>query len=397
MKDNPENDGIKTIFISALVYDGGVSGIAEYTRSLINSLLKEHKVCITLLKKDYKDFPIKSDHLKVIQVANIFDAPLLNIFWHIVVLPILLLFLRIDFVILPAINRRMALWVGKPTLGIIHDLSQYAIDGKYDIFRTFYVKYILPVMASSLNMVLAISENTKSDVIKYWHIDSKKIEVCYNGFNKTLFGQTPPNNTLEVISRLGIDSEYLIYTSRIEHPGKNHINLIKAYEKLPDKIKQSHKLVFTGSDWTGAEHVRSYAKQSDDYNRIIFLGYVQTSDLPALYHRASASILPSLYEGFGIPLVEAMACGTATLCSNNSALNEVAGNASLTFNPNSSDDIATKIKLVLTNHELKKEIITKGLSRSKDFDWDVLGKTISKIFRTHSNKQLNNSKPTFGK
>jgi len=371
----------QSIFISGLVYDNGKSGIAEYTNNITQSLCCNNKVTLALLQKDVDGFPIKNDNLTIIQIANLFGIPFFNILWHIIILPILVIIHSSDFLLLPAINRRMILWSSVPTAGVIHDLSQYAINNKYDPLRTFYVKKILPKMVSNIDIIIAVSQNTKNDVIQYWSIEGSKISVLYNGYDKERYNHHRPTNCQQVTTKYRLDKNYLLYVSRIEHPGKNHVNLIQAYEQLPAYITDKFDLVFAGSDWSGAEVVKDAISHSKLNTKIKTLGYVPSSDLPALYHCASASVFPSLYEGFGIPLIEAMACGLPTTCSNNSSLFEVSGNASLSFDPTSVNDIAKQIKRITTQKGLSERLIEKGLERCQDFNWDTLGPNILSLLR----------------
>jgi len=360
------------IFISGLVYDQGKSGIAEYTNQLTAALCKNNTLTLALLKRDIVIFPCQHENLTIISVSNIFAGPIMNIIWHLIILPLMLIFSNCSSLILPAINRRLCLWSPKPVLGVVHDLSQYAVDGKYDIFRTLYVKFLLPLALPCITHIVAISHNTKKDVIKYWKLSDDRVSVCYNGYDDTRYQNIRPTNISQVLEKHAITQPYLLYVSRIEHPGKNHIQLIKAFEMLAPELNANLKIIFAGGDWNGAEQVKKYASNSSLAKQIHFMGYVLTEDLPPLYHGALASVIPSLYEGFGIPLVEAMACGTPTLCSNNSALNEVAADSALTFDPNNVEDMSLKLSCVLQQKPLRKLLERKGLQRCQDFSWNTL-------------------------
>ncbi|NRB41074.1 MAG: glycosyltransferase family 4 protein [Pseudomonadales bacterium] len=376
-KSNEDKNGTQQrLLISGLVFDQGRSGIAEYTRSLTKALLAHQQVYLPLLKKDLTAFAVSDKNLHVIVIANFFSIPVLNIFWHLFILPFYVYYYRCDAVILPAINRRMSVIVGKPVLGIVHDLSQYHVKGKYDWLRTAYVKYLLPRLVSQLQQVVAISECTKQDVIRYWKVKAERIQVHYNGFDKQQFNAAVVANQNDVMEKYQLTSPYLLYVSRIEHPGKNHINLVRALEKLPDYLRNHYQLVFAGDSWNGSEVVFETIKQSSMADRIHCLGYVPAEDIAALYHGAEAMIFPSLYEGFGMPLLEAMACGTPTLCSNCSALAEVAADAALTFDPKNPADIAAKIEQIYREKGLKQQLVYKGFSRSQCFDWDKLALAI---------------------
>lgn len=365
------------VLISGLVYDQGKSGIAEYTRQLVGEFCRQKRVSIALLKKDIPYFPINENNARILPVSNIFAHPLMSILWHALVLPCILLQRKYDWLLLPAINRRMGLWFPKPALGIAHDLSQFSVEKKYDIFRTFYVKCLLPLFTSSLSHIVAISQNTKEDLIQYWRIPSEKISVRYNGFDQGRFHQVEPVDATEVLSSYAIDRPYFVYVSRIENPGKNHIRLIEAFDDLEDSQAQDKLLIFAGGDWNGADQVRSIAAKAKRAEQIRFLGYVPTEHLPTLYHRAELMVFPSLYEGFGIPLVEAMACGTTCVCSNNSALGELAGDVAFTFDPHSSSDIRRTLSDVIEQPIVARERVAKGRTYCLQFSWAKLAEHLS--------------------
>ena len=161
------------IFISGIVYDGGKSGISEYTHSLTNALAKQQRVTIALLKKDIPIFPVKHENITIFEVSNIFGNPILSILWHLILVPFYAHSQKSSNIILPAANRRLTFWTGKPTLGIVHDLSQYHVASKYGLFRTFYVKHVLPIMIKSLGTIVAISHCTRKDIVDHWGIEEQ--------------------------------------------------------------------------------------------------------------------------------------------------------------------------------------------------------------------------------
>lgn len=367
----------KHVLISGLVYDQGKSGIAEYTRQLVDALGSRQNTTIALLQKDIPHFPAHEGKVEILAVSNLFSHPIMNILWHLLVLPVLLFQRKYEWLILPAINRRMGLWYPKPAIGIAHDLSQFSVNNKYDLFRTAYVKCLLPLCLSGMSHIFAISHNTKKDLVKYWGLDADKIQVSYNGYDHTHYHAQVPDTAQHVISTYEIEQPYLVYVSRIEHPGKNHARLIRAFDALSDEEVKDRMLVFAGSDWSGAEEVKSIAAQAKRAKQIRFLGFVPTDHLPALYHQAEMMLFPSLYEGFGIPLIEAMACGTPCLCSNNSALGEIAGDAAFTFDPSSITAIQKTLSFALTHPEQLANKAKKGLQHCQLFSWDKLASDLS--------------------
>ena len=174
----------------------------------------------------------------------------------------------------------------------------------------------------------------------------------------------------ELLSRRhAIRPPFLLYTSRIEHPGKNHARLIRAFADLKRRHKIPHQLVLAGSNRERAAEVHREAEQSGYAGDILFTGFVATEDLPLFYQAADIFVFPSLYEGFGLPILEAMACGTPVACSNLSSMPEVAGDAAVLFDPADESSIASALWSIITEPELHSKLAECGPRRSGQFSW----------------------------
>jgi len=355
------------ILVSVLVFDEGKSGVADYTISVCRELSKEHKLDVLIHPSDAGIFPVNNENISFRYVADYLKKPLLSMFWHLYILPVVLSAKRYDLIMLPAGNRRLIVYYPAQTVVTFHDLAQYHIPDKYDKLRMFYVKHIIPYYLRKAPIIMAISENTKNDLIRYYNLPSSKIEVNYNGYSPEKL-QTNVSEA-ELRQRFKLCKPYFFYNSRIEHPIKNHIHLIRAFEILPDEIRNQYDLVFTGEDANGSDVVYDYLKQSPVRHSVKFLGFMDNQYLAALYKYACLYVFPSLYEGFGIPLLEAMASGVPVICSNRSSLPEIGGEAVLTFEPEMHADIASKIMEVVNSEQLRAQMINRGLARVRHFSW----------------------------
>ncbi|MFA6102448.1 MAG: glycosyltransferase family 1 protein [Victivallaceae bacterium] len=372
------------ILISGMAYDGGKSGISVYMNNMIRELARRHQVYVVMLKSDIACFPSADcQNINFIEIPDLLRGPLINMFWHLLVLPFMIMRGRYDFIFLPAANRRAFLFYPFYTIAVVHDLSQYHIPGKYDLLRMLYIKLILPFCVRRTNQLIAVSNSTRDDLIKFWKIPPAKISVIYNGYDRELYSSKDINETQYNPENI-IEKNYILYISRIEHPGKNHLNLIKAYEKLPEPLRNNYDLVLAGSFWQGSEPVKEYAEHSFCRDSIKFPGYINNAVLPSLYRKASLYVFPSLFEGFGLSLLEAMACGIPIACSNNSSLAEVAGDAALKFDPFSIHQITECMESVLSNKGLRDKMIQAGLERIKDFDWRKNADKVIELYEKRS-------------
>jgi glycosyltransferase involved in cell wall biosynthesis len=192
----------------------------------------------------------------------------------------------------------------------------------------FYLKKLLPFFVRKAQQIVAVSHSTAADLQNYWKVPAERIQVCYNGVS-----DLPPERGGWCAGHRLEPGKYILYVSRIEHPGKNHMTLLKAFESLPEELQREYKLVIAGSDWKDADIVKAAASQSPAASQIVFTGFVGFEDLREAYTQARMYIFPSRFEGFGLSLLEAMSCGTPCACSDNSSLGEIGKGAALLFPP----------------------------------------------------------------
>ncbi len=356
------------ILVSGLAYDGGKSGISNYIDNVVCALAEDNQVDVVLLKRDAAMFSSRNPRARLITVPDWTGKPAISALWHLFVLPFTLDFTKYDFAFLPAGNRRLFCRCPIWTVTTFHDLSQFHLAAKYDKLRTFYVFNVLRRFLMKVDKICAISQSTANDIKSFYNIPDDKIFINYNGFDrKRLEDKSVTESQLR--EKFNIKGKYLLYVARIEHPGKNHLNLIKAYEMLPLEIRDEYSLVFAGSDWNGAAAVHEYAAGSAVKDKVHFCGFVEDKYLPAFYRHASLYAFPSFCEGFGIPMLEAMASGVPVVCSDRTSLPEIGGDAVVLFNPDNPDEISEIIVKVLTDSDLYDKLVKRGFQRAAGFDW----------------------------
>jgi glycosyltransferase involved in cell wall biosynthesis len=360
--------------ISAFAGDNGKSGISQYMKHVLKrmpQLSDNDSYVLFMSKSDRSFFDFEHPRIDVVTVADWVGKPMVNILWHLFYLPALLSRHNCDCVYMPAGNRRLAWWYGLPSIGTVHDLSQLHVPGKYDAMRMFYATKILPRMMQRLTHVISVSKSTRKDLVNFAGVNPERIDVVYNGADLEHYSPDHRDQGKQlVLNKYGITNPYILYTARLEHPGKNHVNLLDAFARLKEKSGLPHHLVLAGSPWYGADAIYAVARDLGIEEFVCFAGFVNDSDLPSLYAGADLFVFPSLFEGFGIPLLEAMASGTPVCASNVSSIPEVVKNAGLLFDPEDADDMAASILQIILDNSLRKKLIQRGLRQSALFSWD---------------------------
>jgi len=219
--------------------------------------------------------------------------------------------------------------------------------------------------ARAAHSIVAISGQTRDDLVQHYGTDPGKITVIHSGIDHARFHVLDPATVHDVTSRLGIDRPYIFYLSTVQ-PRKNVIRLAEAFEALDDA---NLILVIGGASGWLSGPIEERVRQSPVSERIRRLGTVSTADVPALYNGAQAFVLPSLYEGFGMGVLEAMACGCPVVTSNRSSLPEVAGNAAILVDPTDVASIRDGIRSA-TSPVHRERLIALGLSRAREFSWE---------------------------
>lgn len=257
----------------------------------------------------------------------------------------------------------------------VHDIAPIIFPDIHNRMMKFDFKYILPKLIENSDLIIADSYFTKKDLERYFKVKEDKVNVAHLGVNSSFF--YPRENNGEVMAKYGIKNDYLFYLGN-DNPRKNLKNLILAYSRIYKEIGED--LVLVGPINQG--NLRAFIEKIDKGNglsdRVITPGYVDYDDLPPLYSGATSLVFTSLYEGFGFAPLEAMACGTPVITSNNSSITEVVGDAGVFIDdPLNPEEISNKISFLLNNENLQKKLKLQGPKRAKQFSWDnTIDKTL---------------------
>jgi glycosyltransferase involved in cell wall biosynthesis len=358
--------------IPCFASDGGRSGIGQYLVHVVRrlpQLAPESSFVIYAPERDAALWQGLPASVEVQLVADRYDSPIPSLWWHSAILPGRLRRDRCDVVFLPAGNRRLGLRYGVPSVATVHDLSQLHVPAKYDALRMFYATRVLPRLIGLQDHVVSVSSSTRADVLAHTTVAADRASVVPNGCELDRFLALSANGAPRAPAPLGLRSPYLLYVARLEHPGKNHVTLLEAYARLRER-GFTQDLVLAGPRWPGSEPIDAAVERLGLARYVRFLGFVPNEVLPDLYAAASLFVFPSLYEGFGIPLLEAMAAGTPACVANVSSLPEVAGDAALLFDPLDARDMAYQMERLLSDDVLRIRLRARGLARCREFTWE---------------------------
>lgn len=264
---------------------------------------------------------------------------------------------------------------GAPRATMVHDLIPVLYPQFFGWEMAMYQKWTLARSARSAELILTNSEATKSDVVSRYGTPPDRILVAPLGPGNTPARREPSTVSNEELNRIGVPFDRFLFSLCTLEPRKNLDKLVEAMVNLPEV-----GLVVGGAKGWKESPVFERMKSLGIEDRVVFLGYVEDDDLPALFARCEAFVYPSIYEGFGMPILEAMIMGAPVLCSNQAALTEVAGEAGTFFDPASSDDIAQVIHKFLESAN-REDMVRTGLNRSKSFSWGQCAEITTKGFQ----------------
>jgi len=366
----------------------GWSGIEIHTVQMINNLLRiddQNSYYIYLSHRIPKQIPSASEriHYRVVKPRN-------RKTWQQINLPIAAYRDGLELMYFPA--NSVSLFCPCKTVATIHDLHPFIIPERYGVLHsaTFHGSHVKNVinriywkqmlrLASWKDKVIAVSESTKNDIEKILNVRSSKIEVVYCGIERDRFAINETEMDLASFrQKYNLPDRYILCLGT--HAFKNVEGSIKAFHRLKEKPSGSVKLVVAGSKHALGEHIFQLVKDLDLERDVVFTGYFPDEDLKYLYRAAEVFLFPSLYEGFGLPVVEAFACGVPVVTSAIGSLPEAAGDAALLVNPHDVDDIAGAVERLLQDSDLRHLKREQGYEQLDRFSWEQGARKLVSIF-----------------
>lgn len=236
-----------------------------------------------------------------------------------------------------------------------------------------------PHLLKNADKVIAISNCTKNDIIEHFDIAEERVQVTPLAANDD-YKQISDKHAIDKIKGIyDIDKDYILFVGTLE-PRKNLVNLLKAYCILPDYLKRDYALVLCGKKGWYYEEIFETVRELKLENKVIFTGYVPDKDIPLLMNGAAVFVYPSFYEGFGLPPLEAMACGTPVISTNVSSIPEVVGDAGILVSPTDVEELSDAMLRVLDNETLKAQLSEKGLKQASKFSWRATAEKTMEVY-----------------
>jgi glycosyltransferase involved in cell wall biosynthesis len=271
----------------------------------------------------------------------------------------------------------LSLRSGVPSVAVIHDLNFHHYPAGLPPFSSAYYRHYFPMYAKKAKRIATVSLFSKNDIASLYEIVADKIDVVYDGVNE-IFRPLGTNRTLEVKERLTGGFDYFVFTGSL-HPRKNVARLLSAYDLFRSQCPHQVKMVIVGEKaflTTDIDHALRRMKNRED---VIFAGRMQTDELARITGAALAAVFVSYFEGFGIPVLEAMQCDVPVLASYFTSIPEVAGEAALMVDPFSIESIADGMVRLANEPHLREKLVTKGRVQREKFSWD---RTAEKLWKT---------------
>ncbi len=369
------------IGIDCRMYSARFTGIGRYVFELVHFLAKidrKNQYILFFNEPEYSQFKATGRFQKVLVNAPHYSFREQAVFLKILNAQ------KLDLMHFTHFNR--PIFYFRRSIVTIHDLTLSFFPGRKMHQPWYRAAYHFTVKSAvqKARQIIAVSNNTKKDLHRLFRLPESKITVIYEGVNSQFYPIKDTKILKVTQNKYKITTPYLLYTG-VWRSHKNLINLIKAFKYLKNQYTLPLSLVLTGRrDPIYAPEIEAKIRELSLENDVIFTGLVDDHDLVALYNGASAYVFPSLYEGFGLPPLEAMQCGVPVIASRTSSIPEICGeNNALFFDPNDPQNMAEQIFKVLAKPALRQELIGNGLNRCQEFSWQKMAEQTLAIYESN--------------
>jgi glycosyltransferase involved in cell wall biosynthesis len=350
------------VVILADPIDNQNAGVHVYTKEMVNAMIRTNTENEIILIREKHDHSIQG--AKQIIIPNIRLPIGFASFRLFFLVPIVVHYLKADIVIEPAHFGPFNLLRRIKRVTIIHDLTPILFPELHRWHSQILQKIFLKRILNKADLIITNSKNTSKDLCEVYPHNCKKAKRIYPGISDVFHKDI----SQQALNKQGITKPYFICVGTIE-PRKNLNVLLKAYEHFMDTGAVVELVIAGGKGWK-SESFFEALKKHPYQEHIIITGFVDTKDLPALYSNSIALIYPSKYEGFGLPIVEAMKCGTPVIAAKNSSLTEAGGDAALYFNSSDSNELSAHMLNIFSDNIIRSQLSEKSLLQASKFNWD---------------------------
>ena len=362
-----------------------LTGIGRVLINILSELAKQYPEDKYVLFRnfDFKEY----DNLTQYQNIEIVDVPytkesgLKNILWHQWLFQKLLKKYKCDIAYIP--NFTLLLWKTIPTIVTIHDLIEYNVPDKFSKARMFYRKQVCdPLMAKKSNHILTVSKSSYKDIISYLGVKPSKLTLTLNATDRNVFKKYSKEKIIPAIKKYNLEyKKYLLFVGTIDFPGKNIKTIIEAFFNLRSKNELNGiKLVIIGKNGFNSKVIYDFVNASPFKDEVIFTRYLNDDDLPKYYAGATIMLYLSLFEGFGLPVLEAMFCATPVICSNTSCFPEIVEELDVKVPPTDVNAVEEKILKILSNTIYYEILSQRCYEKSLKYSWTESARVYHNVF-----------------
>jgi glycosyltransferase involved in cell wall biosynthesis len=345
-----------------------LAGVGFYMENLVKNLLaidRDNEYVLFVRRGTIKYFLVKQRNISYVISP---DYPLIiRVIWEQLVLPLRLLLAGCQVLHSPHYTTPLLGWWFKRVV-TFPDMTFFLFPEVHVKWKIGYFQKMTRLSARLADKIISISYSTTKDIKKILHVPDRRIATTQLAVAEAYRPITDKVRIGRTLQKYLINGEYLLYVGTLE-PRKNITNMVKAYMLLPQKMRDQYKLVITGKKGWHYQELFALIESSADRENIICTGYVAENELPDIFNGARLFVYPSIYEGFGIPVLEAMACGVPVITSNVSSMPEVLGDAGILIDPGKPAEIGAAIEKVLTDNVLSDKMRCEGVKQAQKFSW----------------------------
>jgi len=368
------------------------TGIEEYSYQVIKHLmdkLEGHQVVLYINITNYETLQ-KYKNTKELKLPDSWKIKVIKFpyLWTQVGLSLEMLFHPVDVLFVP--SHVVPIIHPKNTIVTVHGLEYEIFPEGYSFWARFYMRWSIKLSCRWAKKIIAVSQNSKRDLMRLYKVPEDKIEVIYEGTTHVIASEAKQSRLSEINSEIATSSSkiqtprndtkepYLLFIGRLERR-KNIEGIISAFDAFKDKYKTQHKLVLSGNYGYGEEGIKNRLERSRYKDYIIETGFAGEKEKWQLLKNADVFLFPTFYEGFGLPILEAQSVGVPVVASNNSSLSEIGENSVVYCDPQNPESIAEAAYSLISNSELRNDIIKKGYENITRFSWGECASSVSSL------------------